>query len=159
MEVVAILVGVCQIITMLGLALLFKMWADAKQRQIEKRIDASLRGFIESADEKTPSPLAVIVDQFAVVFAGRLVQQLTAGLRSSVGGQNKHENEAMADLSEAALTSGNPWLGLVANILPKKLKRTLLANPQMAQALATRLNGGNHSSADDDFSNRIGKGD
>jgi DNA topoisomerase VI subunit B len=118
----------------IGLKLLQK-----KEQKLREELIESLRSLISAPDESTPSPLAVYSDQVATLMAARLVQQVKAMLAGTESGVSK---ELSADLLEGA-TDGNPWLGLIAGIIPKKLRNQLMKNPQMLGALSKL--GGNHN--------------
>jgi hypothetical protein len=99
-----------------------------------------VRLFVTSPDENTPSPLAVIVDQMSTLLAARLVQnikQMISGVESGAA-----KGEQLALIEEASASS--PWVALLANMLPKRLRNQLMKNPQMLGALA-RMGGGNHN--------------
>lgn len=107
-------------------------------------LQAAVRSFVTPAAEGEPSPLAVLVDQCAVVLAGRLMQQLqqrAAGMSSGEARQELSQNEA-------AVTAGSPWLGLLAAMLPKRFKNQLMRNPQMLGQLQMWPKGNNHNEPD-----------
>lgn len=104
---------------------------------LERRLSDALSDFATSPDENTPSPLAVIMDQAAMLLAARLAQQLKAMLAGVESGESKAEQLAMFE----GVASQNPLVGVLGAILPKRIRSKLLSNPQMLGALG-RLGGG-----------------
>lgn len=100
--------------------------------QARDQVTQALTAFVSPVKEGEPSPLAMIADQLAIVFAARIVQQLTERAAGIASGQ------ARAELAEQAqeLAGASPWLGVLAGILPKRLRNQLLRNPQMVGSLA-----------------------
>ena len=136
-----------QIFAVVGLCYWIRREISRKQNEIEDKLRAALTQFVSSPDDSTPSPLAVLVDQTATVFAARLVGQVKAILSAAQGGNTAAANGAELDVAEAALASTNPTLGMLAALLPKKFKRGLLRNGQFTGALSSMLNKGNGSSS------------
>lgn len=133
------------IVTVLALTLtaassaltVFALWrlhssTRAVEDRIFARIQSALTAFVTSPSEEEPSPLAVLSDQLAVVFAARIMQQLKASMAGISSGISK---EAMAD-AEEEIGAVSPALGILAGILPKKIRNKMLSNPQMVRQLA-----------------------
>jgi len=135
-----------QIFAVVGLCYWIRREISRKQNEIEDKLRESLTQFVSSPDDSTPSPLAVLVDQTATVFAGRLVGHVKAILSAAQGGNMAAANSAELDIAESALAQSNPGLGMLAQLLPKKFKRGLLKNSQFTGALSNMLNKGNGSS-------------
>ena len=100
---------------------------------------ATLREFISAPDADTPSPLAALTDTFATLLAARLVQNVKAMLAGVESGASKAEQLALID----GAMQQSPWLGLIGGMLPKRLRNSLMRNPQMVAALS-RIGGNNH---------------
>jgi hypothetical protein len=81
MIVAAILLGICQVVTMFGVCLLFRHFINAKQAEIERRADAALRAWVESPQEGEPSKLAVLVDAMGAVIGSAAARSLMASLK------------------------------------------------------------------------------
>lgn len=104
-----------------------------------------LAEFLTSPDKDTPSPFAALLDQAALLLAARLVQQVKAMLAGVESGVSKGEQLAMMEEVKA----GSPWLSLIAGMLPRRLQKQLLSNPQMIGALSRLGGGSNHQSTAD----------
>lgn len=112
--------------------------------ELFERAAAALTSFVSCPAEDVPSPLAVLADQTATIFAARIMQQVRASAAGIASGQAQ---EAMAEAS-AELAGGSPMLGILAGLLPKKIRNQMLRNPQMVRQLALfGKNGGNHTDA------------
>lgn len=133
----------CQLSVFVCIALAWRIWYGREKARLVQQLKDLVRGFAEAPDKDTPSALAVLIDQIALVLAARLVQQLKAMLAGTESGISKNETQQLAmDLGE-----GNPWLGILAGILPKRLRNQLLRNPQMVGALTKFAAGRNGSGA------------
>lgn len=88
---------------------------------IKRELRRTLAGFVTPPDDKTPSQLAVLSNQLAVLFAQHAVQQAKTTLMgmSSVDSRNATKETI----------SGNPVLSLLAGVLPKKLLNAVAGNP------------------------------
>ena len=115
----------------------------SEREAAEDRIVEALTSFVSAKSDSEPAPLAVLADQIATVFAGRIMQQLQARIAGLSSGMAKQE---LAE-GEAALAAQSPGLALLTQLLPKKFKRKLISNPQMVGQLGQigMFNGGNHS--------------
>ena len=155
-SVVILVSALCQGLVGFSLLLLARKWYVRESDTIREEILQTVRGFIEAPNGETPSALAVIADQFATLFAARLLQQA----KSMLGGvaSKVQQSEQLALIEEAA--EANPLVSMLANMLPKRIRNNLLKNPQLVGALAKFGGGNNHSVAGgggDDVSDRIGR--
>jgi len=118
------------------------LWVHHEYKKEKERlgelISNTLHDFVNSPDENTPSPLAVLMDTAATLLAARFMHQI----KSMVGGIESKavQGEQLAMLGEASGQS--PLLAVLANLLPKRVRNKLARNPQILQALASL--GGNH---------------
>ena len=133
---VTALLGLGQLVVMLW----FMRGLSSAERRAREDLKASIRTFVTPAKEGDASPLALLVDQCAVVLAGRLMQQLqqrASGISSGMARQELAE-------TQAEISGASPWLGMLSAFLPKKFKNQLLRNPQMVGQLAMfgKNNGG-----------------
>jgi hypothetical protein len=106
----------------------------------EYRISGSLQEWLTAPDEKTPSPLAQLINQVGAVVAGQVGNSVVAAIRGALGGTQKGVNSEA--LGEAVGES--PGLALAQNLAPK-LFRKLAKNPVALaglQALLGKLMGG-----------------
>jgi hypothetical protein len=121
-----------------------------ERARIAQDISAALTEFATSPDVDTPSPLAVIIDQAALLLAARMIGQVKAMLAGVESGNAKGEQLAL--IEEASTKS--PLVALVANMVPKRIRNALMRNPQMVAALANlhiggQGGGGNHGRGQD----------
>jgi hypothetical protein len=123
-------------------AFLLRRFYRSERQRIVDEISEAVQTFATSPDPDTPSPLAVMIDQAALLLAARLMQQAKAMLAGVESGESKGEQLAL--INEA--TGGNPWLALLSGILPARIRNKLMKNPQMIGALSKIGAGGNHSS-------------
>lgn len=118
--------------------ILVPRWIASKERQLADH----LRAFVEAKGED-PSPLAVMTDQVATLFAGRLWQQIEARLRGAAGAMGR---EASAEV-QAEISGSGPLAALAMAFLPKKAKMMLVKNPQFLGALQNLVPGHRSSSS------------
>ena len=138
----AIVLSVCMLVVFGVWSLALGLALRAYERHLRQEFEETLRAFVSSPDDKTPSPLAVLMDQAATLLAARLAQQLKAMLAGTESGLSKAETQAVeADFLERL----PPWAAILATVLPKRLKNQLLRNPQMVGSLA-KMVGVNHGS-------------
>lgn len=105
----AILLGVCQIITMLGCVLLLRRLINAKQAEIEERAERALRDWVESPEAGKPSKLAVMLDAAGAVVGSAAARSLMASLKQDASAQ-AHVANGISDTLQA---QQNPVLGLL----------------------------------------------
>lgn len=138
----AICLGVVQALTVVTVAILFGRYVRRKEEEYARRLLEAWKDITESPDENTPSQLAQYADLFATVLAGRLMQQVKTAMAGKLSGQARSEQaEAMGE----AMAGLPPWMAVAAALLPKRLTKQLLTNPQMLGAF-TKV-AGNHSSS------------
>jgi len=138
MLIAVLLFAGCQTLVLACFSIVAVRWYNRERSLIENRLSDTMRAFFEAPNADTPSPLAVLVDQFALLFAARLSQQIKAMLSGVESGESK--GQQMALINEA--TSSNPLLAILSSMLPKRIRNRLLSNPQMIGALSKL--GSNH---------------
>jgi len=140
--IVTVLVGACQIITLLGVALLLKRWADAKQAEIEARLSAALRAWGEPQGEGKPSKAAEVLDAMGAVVGAAAARTIM----SSLAADASHTARAANTLGDIAQGQSNPVLGLLTG--GKRGKGAALA--RLAEIIGPMLaqNQGNHNQGD-----------
>lgn len=106
-------------------------------RQKAQIADAA-RAFVSSPDDQTPSPLAAIADQCALLLVGRAQQAIETRMRGAAGAAARDEGKAEV---AAALAQGPSWLPVLASFLPKRYLKLLAANPQFLGQLPLNLGG------------------
>lgn len=130
----ALLTFTCFLLVFAVWSALAVRWIRREKTALKQEVADALRSFVTSPDKDTPSALAVLTDQVALLLAARLVQQVRASLAGMESGASKQE---AAETEAAVLSGGPPWLTILSQIIPQKLKRQLLRNPQMVGALAS----------------------
>jgi hypothetical protein len=133
----------CQILVPLCFLLVLRVWYAIESRRLRNELTAALEAFISAPDDKTPSPLAALADQCALLLAARFMQQIKAMLAGTESGLSKAEQ---AEAQAQALSGAPPWVSIIAGMLPAKLRKQMLTNPQMVGALGGMLSEGNHHS-------------
>lgn len=131
LAVLALLMGLQVLSTWVAFWLL-KRWVEAQKKAL---IDQG-RAFLESHDDQ-PSPLAILTDQFASLFAGRLWQYVEARLRGAAGTVARED----AKDAELAVGASGPLAALAMAFLPKKAKMMLMKNPQFLASLGSLVGG------------------
>lgn len=115
-------------------------WIASKERQLADQV----RSFVEAKGDEA-SPLAVMTDQVATLFAGRLWQQVEARLRGAAGAMGREASQQ----AEADVAGSGPLAALAMAFLPKKAKMMLVKNPQFLGALAGLVPGNRKASGGD----------
>lgn len=134
-----------QIVALAGFSFLAVRFYRHEKAQVLEEAANWARSVIEAPNEATPSPLAVLIDQCAIVLATRLVQSVKQTISGVESGMAKGEQLAMFEAAAAE----SPWIALIGNMLPKRLRNALMKNPQMIGAL-TKIGGqGNNHGAQD----------
>jgi len=139
MLITALMFLSCQSLVFACFCLLAARFYHREARKLRDDAAEAVRQFVEAPDENTPSPLAAMCDQLALLLAARLVQQVKAMLAGVESGASKGEQLALMDEAMAQ----SPWLGLIGGMLPKRVRNSLMRNPQMVAALS-RIGGNNH---------------
>lgn len=143
---VALVLLVSQCLVVACCAYVARRWYERERRRVQDEIAQAVRDLITAPDENTPSPLAVLIDQGALLLASRLVQQIKAMLAGTESAMSKAEG---AERQLELMQSAPSWVSVVAGILPPRLRKQLLNNPQMVGALSGLMGankgGGNHS--------------
>lgn len=102
---------------------------------VYKRVSIQIKTFYLSwttqPDEKTPSPLAGLVDNVAFIFTTRLITQAKTALMglSSVAAKNEIKEQSQEILS------GSPTLAAILSMIPGN--KSLMRNPAILSAAAS----------------------
>lgn len=110
MILAAILLGLCQLVGFAGLAWCIKLIVDRKQREIEARIDAVIRGWVVPETEGEPHKLAQLVQTLGAVVGQAAAQSIMA----SINADKSHVARLANSLADEAEGAQNPLLGLLA---------------------------------------------
>jgi MFS family permease len=129
----------CQFAALVCMSLLARRWYNRERARLEAELSEAIRAFITAPDAATASPLAILMDNAATLLASRFVQQIKVMLGGIGSGEAKEAQLAL--INEAS--ESNPWLAMLSNLMPKRMRNALLKNPQMIGALSKL--GGNHS--------------
>ncbi len=106
--------------------------ARRKTRAVEKVI----RSFITAPDEKTPSQLAVMVDQICQLAARAVIMQAKATFMGEASAISKAANKE----AQSALEARMPWLSMIAAIAPG-FSKSLMKNPALLNLGAQVMQG------------------
>jgi hypothetical protein len=139
--IAALVFAGCQTLVLACFAVLLRRFYQSERQRLLDEIASAVQAFVTSPNTDTPSPMAVLIDQGALLLSARLMQQAKAMLAGVESGESKGEQLAM--ITEAS--NSNPWLALLSGILPKRIRNQLMRNPQMIGALSKLGSGGNHS--------------
>lgn len=149
----AILLGVCQIITMLGCVLLLRKLINAKQAEMEARAEKALRDWIDAPEAGKPSKLALMLDAAGAVVGSATARSLMASLKQDASAQ-AHVANGIADTLQS---QQNPVLGLLTGGKRGKGAAVL----RLAEMLGPMFAGGKGNGAASDTEsvrNRLQKG-
>ena len=135
----------CQALVLTCYAYIAVRWYKREREETVSRFTQAVSDFLTAPDKETPSPLGMLLDQCALLLSARLVQQVKAMLAGVESGESKGEQLALMEEVKAS----SPWLSLIAGMLPKRLQRQLLSNPQMVGALSKLGGGNNHQTTAD----------
>jgi hypothetical protein len=149
MLLAALVFAGCQLLVFGGSLFLLRRWYENERERLRQDAENAVRSFVEAPNADTPSPLAAMVDQFAMLLAARLMQQVKSMLAGVESGAAKGEQLAMMDTAMAE----SPWLAMIGAMLPKRIRNSLMKNPQMVAALSKL--GHNHSGAGDGSQPRL----
>lgn len=96
--------------------------------------------FVSPQEEGKPSPLANFIEASSVIASKTLANEAKAMIMQaqSVISHNAH-TAAVAGVEQMA-TNASPWLGVLLQMLPKKLKTQLGSNGQLIDMALSRTN-------------------
>ncbi len=140
MILAALVFSGCQVVVLACFLFAARRWYESEKRKAIRELSEFARSLIEAPDDSTPSPLAALIDQGALLLAARLMQQIKAMLAGVESGESKAEQGRLFGEASAA----SPILGIIGAMLPKRIRNGLMRNPQMMAALANLGGGGNH---------------
>ena len=123
---------------------LVRCWYENERERLRQDAENAVRAFVEAPNADTPSPMAAMIDQFALLLAARLMQQVKAMLAGVESGAAKGEQLALMETAMAE----SPWLGMIGAMLPKRIRNSLMRNPQMVAALSKLGSNQNSGSGD-----------
>lgn len=161
MVVVAVAIGFALVVATQAAVgvLLIRCFRDMENRA-RRDLVTGLRAIVEPPAEGQPSALAVYSDQFATLLAGRFLQTI----RASMAGGASVEAKASEAQALGAVAGSNPWLALLAGLLPKRFRNQLLSSPQFTSQLsmfgqgAQAAPGGSGNHDNDTVRERLKKG-
>jgi len=94
------------------------------------RIESGIRSFITAPNDKTPSQLAVAIDQISQIVGRAVIVQAKATFMGEASAAARSAARADADAQMAK----TPWLAAIAGLVPG-FSKSLLKNPALAGAL------------------------
>lgn len=152
MIVAAILLGVCQIITPLGLCLFLRHIINAKQHEIEQKAEAVMREWL-TAPENQPSKAALLIDK-----AGSIIGAAAArSIMSSINSEKSHVARVANGVADELQGAQNPILGLLAGGKRGKGAAVMQLAGMLQGILAPsgKVDSSSDNGAGSDVSNRI----
>lgn len=116
---------------------LFQRCIEGVESRTRQDLTQAVRAILEPAAEGQPSALAVYSDQVATLFAARIVQQFKTAAGGIASGVSKEaQTEAMGQLAGTS-----PWMALLAGLLPKKFRNSIMSSPQFTGQLSMLAGG------------------
>lgn len=105
-----VLLALTQVLCFAGLAVFLRWLLNAKQREIEQKLDAAMRQWLESPEEGKPSKLAELL-----YTAGQVVGQSAANsIMRSLDSDKGHIARVANGVADGIEGSQNPILGLLS---------------------------------------------
>jgi len=137
MVLTILLLAVIPIIDVFFVVFFMKRWLNKRFIQEKQQIIERLNEFVTSPDEKTPSELQEYITAYAPTIANGLYKSLMASFNQTKGAIQRNYNTQ----EQAALESNLPPIAsILMNLLPNKMKKSVLNNPSLIQAGANLLN-------------------
>jgi len=110
-------------------------------RRLASKLTDFLRSWTEPADKDTPSPLAQLADQFAVILAQRFTGSLKGAFLGMQSVDKRNEQRLQADMVQDTASNINPLLGAILTQYPA-VGRRLAKNPELLGLAAQYLSKG-----------------
>lgn len=129
-----ILLAVIPIIDVFFVVFFMKRWLNKRFNQEKQQIIERLKQFTTSPDEQTPSELQDYIMAYSPTIANSLYKSLIASFNQTKGAIQRNYNNQEAEAIESNLP---PIAGLLMNLLPNKMKKSVLNNPGLIQAGAS----------------------
>lgn len=128
----AIITGIVAAVCLTGgLLILFQV--------LKRRITRVITEFVSAPDDKTPSPLAAIIDNTGAVIAKHFVDQAKTSLLGMSSVDAKMEKRVGAAMMTDLVSAQNPLLGLLAKF--PSVQKLINRRPEYL-AIASQLLGG-----------------
>lgn len=108
--VAAILLGLCQILGLVGLGWFLRVYFDRKQAEIEARLEGTLREWVTPAEEGKPSKFAEVLGGMGAVVG----QAAARSIMSSLGADKAHVARAANGISDELEAQSNPIMALLS---------------------------------------------
>jgi hypothetical protein len=138
------LLAIIPVIDTILIVYFLKKWLNRKIELEKQIISDRIKDFVTSPDEKTPSELAQYVSELSPIIAHMLYKSLIASLNQEKGVIQRKFNDAEVEGVEAIIADQMPTASLLMQLLPNKMKKSLLKNPALFQAGASLLSGANN---------------
>ncbi len=102
-----------------------------------QELEAEFRSFVTAADEKTPSPLASLVQTAGEVLGRSIVNQVRTSLMGSRSGEVRADQAITGDIAEGQALQ-NPLVAAALQASPA-LKKTIRRNPALLDLVMSKL--------------------
>lgn len=110
MILAVILLAVCQVLGFVGLSWFLRLYFDRKQAEIEARITATLKDWMEQPAPDQPSKFAQLVQMAGTVIGSAAAHSIMASLNAS----DSHAARAANSAADSLQAQTNPLLALLA---------------------------------------------
>jgi hypothetical protein len=153
MIIAAILLGICQIVTVFGACWMLRRFFNAKQAEIEAKAEAALRSWIELQGENhdQPSKLALVLDSAGAVVGSAAARSLMASLKQSTSAPAQVAN----GIAEPMLAQQNPLLAMLTTGKRGKGAAVLRLAEMLGGVLGKPSDSGNGSHAQGSVRDRL----
>jgi len=105
----AVLLSICQIVSIFGACLVLRHVINAKQAEIEAKVERALREWVESPEPGKPSKLALVLDSAGAVVGSAAARSLMASMKQDVSSVAHVANGA----SDLITAQQNPLVGML----------------------------------------------
>jgi hypothetical protein len=153
MIIAAVLLGICQLVTSIGLALLFRQFFNTKQAEIEQKAEAAFRAMIELQGENhdQPSKLALMLDSAGAVVGAAAARSLMASLKQTTSATAQVAN----GITEPMLAQQNPLLAMLTTGKRGKGAAVLRLAEMLGGVFGKPIDSGNGSHAQGSVRDRL----
>jgi hypothetical protein len=134
MIIAAILLGICQIVTMFGACLLIRLWAERKQEEIERKLLIAIHSWVDAPGEGQPSKVGVIMEAVGALVGAAAAKSLMASVKQ----QSSSVAQVANGLSDSIEAQQNPLLAMMGG------KRGKGSAVERLLTLIGPMLGGNH---------------
>jgi hypothetical protein len=126
------------LLTLIFLSILSGLLLSAVVCMKLRNIYTEFRLFITAPDDKTPSPLAELVNAMSDIAARAIVARIKGTFMGKQSGESRANSAVDGAIAEDQVNSVNPLIGSILNSFPT-LKKSLLKNPALVDFAMSKL--------------------